>query len=521
MYNGERLATGDACFFYSENEFGVYQGAAILIYDGPLDYERVVNDIDAKLDRLPRLRQHAVPVPFHIAHPTWEFDPEFDIRDHIVPIELDAPGTDEQLLALATRLSEEFIPRDKALWKIYVINGLQNGRSATVNVVHHALADGGGMKAFHEVLNDYEPNPTLGSPGEREYPPTPSAANRFVRGVRDDCVNVLKMLTGLPRFLVELPRTLFSKRFWSGWRIMMRYLTTPTIKMPYNAHLGGRKAYAWTMMPMAELQKIRRALHGTVNDLFLSLVTGAIERYAHKHGIRTEGKHCLVQSPVDVRPPGFEEELGNHVATMSVAIPFGITDPAKRMRVVNERTTEAKEANLGYGMHVFLETWRKAFTPPIARLVRLAYHAPISQRWIHRLKHRPSLHVCASNVAGPPEAIYLAGRKCIMQVPMGLAVHGCGLFCTAFSYDGRFHFGVATDADAAPDVDDILKFLIEEYEELRRATGVVREGAAPAISPMGVQDYGPQTRAHTNGTSKQPVDVAAAAPKAEGPNQHA
>jgi WS/DGAT/MGAT family acyltransferase len=513
--NGERVATGDACFFYSENEFGVYQGAGLAIYDGPLDYERVVADIDAKLDLLPRLRQHAVPTPFHIAHHTWEYYPDFDIRNQIVEINLDPPGTDEELLELANRLSVEYIPRDEPLWKLYVINGLEHGRSATVNIVHHALADGGAMKSVSEVMLDLEPDPPRGTPGKREFPPTPSAMSRFLRGARDSAAALLNVLAKTPRFLVSVPRTLASPTFWRGWRIMLHYLTVPTVKMPYNTHLCGKRAYAWTVMPMDEVQAIRRSLHGTVNDLFLALVSNAIERYAHKHGIDTKGKYCLIQAPVDVRPPDFEPALGNQVATMSIAVPFGIADPAQHMEAVRERTDAAKAANLGYGMHVFLETWRKLPTPPLARLIRIAFHAPSVQRIVQRIKLRPSLHVCASNVAGPPFPVYLAGRKCIAQAPLGLTVHGCGLFCTAFSYDGRLHLGVTTDTESAPDPETFVQFMIERYEDLLRAAGVAHTGPAPTVSPLDEHGDGAPARAHANGSSKRPVDAAALLNKEE------
>jgi len=512
VYNGQRLATGDACFFYSENKYGVYQGTGIALFDGPLDYERIVQDIDAKLDRLPRLRQQAVPVPFHIAHHSWEYDPEFDIRNHIIPLELEAPGTNQQLLEMATKVTDDFMPRDRPLWRIYVVNGLADGRGATLNVIHHALSDGGGMAAFAEVMNDAVPNPERGKPAHREFPPIPSAGTRFVRGVRDDILNVMRIIAKTPRRLAAAPVTICSRRFRLGCKIMARYLTAPTIKMPYNTHLTGQRANAWTVVSMTEVQTIRRAFNGTINDIFLSITATAIERYAEKHGIRTKGKNCLLQAPVDVRLPGLEEALGNHVATMSICVPFGIDDPVERLNIMHERTTEAKEANLGWGMHMFLETWRNSVTPPIARWIRLAFHAPISQRVIHRLKPRPSLHVCASNVRGPDDAIYLAGRKCIMHIPLGLVVHGCGYFSTAFSQNGQLFLGAATDKKATPDPETIIEYVIEAYEELRRAAGVVRQGPAPAISPFPPVT---QERAHTNGTSRRHVDVAESMLKTE------
>jgi diacylglycerol O-acyltransferase / wax synthase len=503
VQNGERLTAFDACFLYSENEYGVYQGAGIAIYDGPLDYERVVADIDSKLDKLPRLRQHPVPAPFHIAHPTWEYDPAFDIRDHIVRIDLGPDATFDDLLAKGKELAEDFIPRNKALWRIYVVERFNDGQGATINIVHHSLSDGGGMKAFGAVMNDLEPHPPRGVPGHREFPPTPSWGRRLVRALRDDAKAFGRLVTSAPGTLAGAVRAVRSRTFWRGWRLILRYTTLPTIKMPYNAPLSGKKHFAWTVIDLAELHTVRRALGATVNDVFLAITAAAIERFAHAHGIDTRGKYCLLQAPVDVRPPGREAELSNYVGTLSLAVPFGIDDPQERLQAVRASTAHAKETNLAWGMHKFLLAWQKAPTPPLARLIRLAYHQPRMQQLIQRLRPRPALHVCASNVMGSNEPVYLAGRKAVMHVPIGLLVHGCGLFCTAFSYCGKMYFGATTDGATAPDVESFVQSMIDEYLILCEAAEVVRTGAAPAISPPPEPPESTvQPRAHTNGKSK-------------------
>ncbi|MBI2913923.1 MAG: wax ester/triacylglycerol synthase family O-acyltransferase, partial [Chloroflexi bacterium] len=137
-----RLSAQDAAFLYFEKEEAPMHIGSIAVFDGDVPYERFVQNIASKLHLIPRYRQRVVPAPFNIGHPTWEFDPDFDISRHIIPVQIEPPGTDAQLIELGARLFAGKLDRGKPLWEMYLVRGLEGQRSAAVSKVHHCLVDG-------------------------------------------------------------------------------------------------------------------------------------------------------------------------------------------------------------------------------------------------------------------------------------------------------------------------------------------------------------------------------------------
>ncbi len=111
-----RLSTQDATFLYFEREDAPMHIGSVAVFQGEIPYERFAKNLEEKLHLIPRYRQRVISAPFNIAHPTWEFDPEFDIRKHVLPVRLDPPGNDHQLREMAARLFQCMLSRDKALW---------------------------------------------------------------------------------------------------------------------------------------------------------------------------------------------------------------------------------------------------------------------------------------------------------------------------------------------------------------------------------------------------------------------
>jgi len=137
-----RLSGIDAAFLYLERKEIPLNIAAVGIFDGPIPFREFVANIDSKLDLVPRYRQVAVPPPFNLGYPTWEYDPDFEIKRHIFRVRLKAPGGEAELEALASGLLSQVLDRGKPLWEMHVVDGLQDGRGALIVRIHHALADG-------------------------------------------------------------------------------------------------------------------------------------------------------------------------------------------------------------------------------------------------------------------------------------------------------------------------------------------------------------------------------------------
>src|SRR5512145_240938 len=156
---GRRLSAQDAAFLYFEKEEAPLHIGSIALLEGDVSYDRFVESIEKKLHLIPRYLQRAVPVPFNLGHPTWEWDPDFDIRKHIFEVQAPAPGTDEQLIPFAADIFAGMLDRDKPLWEMYLVKGLEGDRSAIVSKVHHCLVDGvSGIELLMIVL-DVTPNP--------------------------------------------------------------------------------------------------------------------------------------------------------------------------------------------------------------------------------------------------------------------------------------------------------------------------------------------------------------------------
>src|SRR6266508_5418736 len=177
-----RLSAQDASFLYGERPEAPLHIGSIAVFEGGVPYERVVENIASKIHLIPRYQQRVVPAPFNIGHPTWEWDPEFDIRKHVKRVRIDPPGNDAQLMALSAKLFEGMLDRNKPLWEIYMVEGLEGLRSAMVSKVHHCLVDGvSGIELLMIVLDvSPTPAPPMPAPQTEARAPIPPAPLRLV-----------------------------------------------------------------------------------------------------------------------------------------------------------------------------------------------------------------------------------------------------------------------------------------------------------------------------------------------------
>src|SRR5215469_7130707 len=151
------LSGADAAFLYLERKEIPLHIACVTVFDGTIPFDEFLAKIDSKLHLIPRYRQIAVAPPYHVSYPTWEWDPHFDIRNHVLHVRLDPPGDEAQLSELAGRILSQVMDREKPLWDIHVVEGLDGGRGALIPRVHHALADGISGAALLNVIFDATP----------------------------------------------------------------------------------------------------------------------------------------------------------------------------------------------------------------------------------------------------------------------------------------------------------------------------------------------------------------------------
>ncbi len=474
----ERLSRHDSAFIYLDNELTGHEGCGLSIFDGVVPFENMRHRMLEVIPEVPKFLQCPVHVPFGLGHPTWEYVPDFDVDYHIQLLHLDAPGTEEQLWSLTERLANERLDPNKPLWRMYLIHGLSDGRSASFAKIHHALTDG--MGALKVMMANIEvdrvvPDPIApGTPLPQlpKAPPIPSASSRIARALRDNMRATITGIAGLPKRLGRYRRRVSSAHFWQALKLVWRYTQTPTIRYPFNRGLSGRVHFGTVSLPLTEMRGIRTKSGGTVNDVLLATVAGGFEKYTVRNGHDTTGKFMRLQVPTNIRTEDTDVPLGNHVGSAPLLVPYGIEHPVERLHGITESMREAKAYNVGYGVRVFLDGFEAALTPPGMRFAFGLAGWPPYQRFMAKMPGKPNLHLYVSNMPGPEFATYTLGHKLLVRHPMGPVIPASGLSCAAMSCEDHLHVCFAADAESVPDVRQLAEEVAESFVELRNTAGV-------------------------------------------------
>ena len=276
-----RLSAEDAVFLYIEREEAPMHIGSVNTFEGTIPYDDFVRTIHSRLKSIPRYRQIVVPPPYNAGHPTWEFDPAFDIRRHIFRTRLDPPGSDQELSALASRIFGTMLDRSKSLWEIYLVEGLAGDRSALITRVHHAMADGMAGIGLMGALMDASPDWVPPKPVRYRMPAPPPPDQLLADALESSVADSLERLVEVQRGFLDLGRTLLDEPAMAGMRKvadLLPELAAPVERLPFNRPGCAEKKYVWTEFPISEISLIRGKLGGTLNDVVLTAQTGAIGR---------------------------------------------------------------------------------------------------------------------------------------------------------------------------------------------------------------------------------------------------
>lgn len=502
-----RLTALDAAFLYLEKPTAPMHIGGITLLEGRLPVGSFVESLQSKLHLLPRYRQRLVVPPLNIGHPTWENDPEFDIENHVFPLELSKPGSDAQLRREANKLFAQVLQRDKPLWKIYVIHGLENDRTALVSLVHHSMVDGVSGVELLKIIMDPSPNPPEVMPEPYEPHPLPSTAQVLADTGWDNIVEQLANLSELQRNAVSLATRFRGSELVGLSRHvpgLVGRLLRPTKKFPFNTRtFSGKRKLSWSTASFAEIRGIRSALGGTVNDVVLAGLGGAVRRYLEHHNISIGRKQTLrVMVPVNIRHDGEQQALGNRVSLIPVDVPLGLSDPVARYEAVADHTNMLKKMRVAELLSLGTHVWAGA-PPALQAILGGAAFAPRLQGAINLVLPFPGLHMVCTNVPGPQIPLYCIGHKVAAHYPLLPVAPGMGLALGVFSYNQVLHFGFIADNAAAPDVARFNTFFDRSLIALRKAAGV------PALPPVKLSPFRQMTEgsdrvaaAEANGAAK-------------------
>ncbi|QQS44739.1 MAG: wax ester/triacylglycerol synthase family O-acyltransferase [Acidobacteriota bacterium] len=460
-----RLSSLDAAFLNFEKKEATMHIGSVSVFEGEVPFEDFVRMMDAKLHLIPRYQQIVAPDPFNLAHPTWEFDPNFDIRNHIFRLWIEAPGGERELSALAGRIFTPMMDRNKPLWDIHLVYGLEGGRTAMICRVHHCMVDGISGVDLLKIVLDFTPEPPPLPPKREQRPRERDPARRLfdsiLGGMQEGMNRWLEFQNGLLN-LTQLLAIKSSNEELQRIGMELPRLAAPVWPMPFNGIGSGERLFVWNTFSFAEARAIRGALEGTVNDVVLTALTGAVSRYVAGHGRQIIGRTLRVMVPVSLRQEDQRGALGNLVSLLPIEIPLDLADPIERFRFINRNTSTMKSGRIAEGLNIFsallgmLPASVQTFVGSLATA-----NLPI-----------PPVNIISTNVPGPQVPLYARGRRMIAYypyVPIGFGI-GCG--CAIMSYDQNLYFGISADAQTMPDVERLRDHLYESFHELRRAAGV-------------------------------------------------
>ena len=241
---------------------------------------------------MPRYRQRLAFVPLGQGRPKWVDDPHLNLRYHVRSTALPAPGSEEQLKELAGRVFSQQLDRDKPLWEIWLVDGLEGDRFAMLSKTHHALVDGISGVDIMSVLFDTSPEPAAPTDtGDRWLPrPLPSAAQLLGEAIVERATIPAELARSVravfrgPRMVAEGLRDAavgVGAMAWAG--------LNPAPPSPYNRSIGPHRRFTWVRVNLADVKAIKNELGGTVNDVVLATVAGALGKHLRRRGQNTDG----------------------------------------------------------------------------------------------------------------------------------------------------------------------------------------------------------------------------------------
>jgi diacylglycerol O-acyltransferase len=499
----DRLTSTDASFLHQEGQASHMHIGGVLLFEGPppafADY---LDHVRGRLHLVPRYRHKLATPPLETGRPLWVDDPNFNLEYHVRHTALPSPGTEDQLFLLTSRIASQQLDRSKPLWESWLVEGLADGRFALIFKTHHSLVDGVSGVDLATVLFDLaqEPEPPSTDLEPWQPKPEPSPAELFLAGVR----GMVTTSTGIvARAVAAATRPATSlglirdaaegigEIVWAG--------LNPAPETPLNVEIGPHRRFAVARGQLADYKEVKDALGGTVNDVVLTVVSGALARWLRSRGIRTEGLEMRALVPVSIRTHDQRGTLGNQLTVMRGPLPVYIDDPVARLRFVRKAMDGLKESKQAVGAATLAAVNNLAPPTILAQASRLNFSTRL-------------FNLIVTNIPGPQMPLYVLGRKLDDVYPVAFLPENHALAIALMSYNGAVDYGLLADYDALPDVDLIAEGIAESLRELQLAArGKSSRSANGATAPS------PRRAASTSNGGPLPIVPPAHARPKHGP----
>ncbi len=461
--NPQRLTGLDASFLHLEDDGVHMHVGSVLVFEGRAPgYRELVERLRSRLHVVPRYRQKLAHPPLVQSRPVWVDDPHFRLEYHVRHSALPAPGGEAGLKHLAGRILAQRLDRGKPLWELWLVDRVDEEHFAIVAKSHHALVDGVSgadlVGVLLEDLPDGPPEPEVPAPHWQPRP-EPSPASLLADALAERGRTAVEGVRAAGGALARPARAAGCVLgALAGLGSMAAAGLDGAPPSPLNVPIGAHRRYDWVQADLAEFKAIKDALAGTVNDVVLTVVAGALRTHWLAHDRSVAGVELKAMVPVSVRAEAQEGALGNRLAAVWAPLPLHAADPIVRYRIIHGAMAGLKDSGQAVGAEML--TRLTGFAPPT--VLQQAARLQARQRFFN---------LAVTNVPGPQEPLYLLGRRLVAFHPQVPLAGNTALGIAVLSYAGTLDFGLLSDYDALPDLGALAEGLRAAIAELALAAG--------------------------------------------------
>ncbi len=477
----ESLSFMDAFFLYLEQPGAPLNVASIAEFEGVIPLDLCRKYVESKLPLIPRFLMRVAMPTFFIGSPTWQYDQNFDISNHVREIRLQH-GTESEWKSVVSEILSKHLDRNHPLWEMTLVHGLKSQHTGVVVKIHHCLVDGvAGVALLNALLDPSSVAPTVRRKKLKIPPPPAHEPAALLDTLINSCFSTAQaFLTVHSELLRIAERTAIpaaNEKHAEGVQAcvsplariaplgdlarLLAELAEPTERLPFNVLSHGPQNFDWAKLPMSEILAVKQACEATVNDVVLTVLSMALQRYAELHNVNVKGRKLRIVVPVNVREDGAANVTGNQITFLPVDIPWSARNPREFLSVVQKRVKFSKTAH-GAELIGLIGTLLGALPSSLQALAgNILSQLPIS--------------VCNSictNVHGPKVPLYLLGHKMVSSYPCVPRGGEMGVNCAVMSYDGWLFVGFTGDSKAIPDLGVLAELFSSSFAEFRDSLSV-------------------------------------------------
>ncbi len=465
----DRLSSLDTSFLYMEDRATVMHVGAVMVFappEGRLDHDRLLTLIGQRVATLPRYRQRIAQVPGHLARPVWVDDEHFDLSYHVRRAALPRPGTDAQLEEFVARIQSRPLDRNRPLWEVYVVEGLEQGRFAIVTKTHHALIDGITALDIGHVLIGADPGWEKPAPDLWRPRPAPSDVSLVASAIVDSVKG--------PRAMIEAVRGGTSEVAQLGGRVassvgelvaaVVKGAARPAPTSPLNSPVGQSRRFVMVGTDLSAYREVRARLargpHAddvSVNDIVLASIAGALRSWLLTRGAAVRNA-TVVRALVPVSVRSDDGDGASSLNACLVDLPVG--EPAASMRLHQIAFLMRQQTAGGRALGADQLVGLAGFAPPTLHSMGARLGSEQSRRLFNLI---------VTNVPGPQSPLYAGDARLLSTYPVIPLAKGQALAIGVTSYDGGVYYGLNADRDAMPDVEVLGQAIADALDELADA----------------------------------------------------